>query len=196
LFIDKVTTASWGKLTGPKDLHINWHVPSLAEIEFAVELFSSQAETALETITALLTSSSKVKRDGTGKEWSDDMSRNLVLLRLLLAGIAYLVNTEAPTSRSTNEGKSDVARDLGVEMDQEQDATLEGLNLGEQADDEIQPSFTYACGYFFQDNQQELYTKIHALRDRIGQSLHEVHVFLIREQQDDVACFNALYTVC
>lgn len=176
-------------------MHIDWHVPSSAEIEFAGELFSTQAETALETITTLLTSSSKVKRDGTGKEWSDDMSRNLVLLRLLLAGIAYLVNTDAPTSKQTHGGTSTVTRDTDMEIDQVQNATLEGLNLGEQADDEIRPSFTYASGYFFQDNRQELYTKIHVLRDRIGQSLHEVHVFLSREQQDDVACFNALYTV-
>nr|KMM64948.1 hypothetical protein CPAG_01300 [Coccidioides posadasii RMSCC 3488] len=86
-----IQVEQWGQRQDPKELTIKWHVPQRGEIEFAVELFTSQSENAL----------------------TDD---------------------------------------------------------------------------------DPLCIKLHDIRERIGQVLHNVHRFLVEKQEDDVSCFSPLYT--
>ncbi|RMJ24729.1 Proteasome activator subunit 4 [Aspergillus sp. HF37] len=172
----------------PSEITVKWHVPNREELEFAVELFKNQADTALKQLTALTNGTANVKRDGSGKDWSDEVTRNLILLRLILSGVSVLFDSRAASSTSQN-GLSGVSSD--VEMidkneasngasDEDPDATLDSSDEGA-----IRETFAYPVGYTLQETDP-MYTTIHEARERTGYVLHEVHRFLTDKQEDDV----------
>ncbi|KAK6332706.1 hypothetical protein TWF696_002731 [Orbilia brochopaga] len=186
----QVGIETWGKIVEPHSLNIKWHVPTEREVEMAAQVFKRLSDNALGRLDLLINEDSSIKRDGVGKEWSDDVSRNLVLIRLLLSGIASLVDVSGgrlPDSRNESQQENDASLDA-IE------GPFDDIDDPMDSDNGQQPSFSYPTGYFFRDTNDPLYQLIHTLRYRIGQTLHRVHVFLVNAQQDDVACFNALYT--
>lgn len=201
-----LTTKDWGKIADPKDITLKWHKPSDEEISFAIDLFKTQARNAITALNALTSSESPVKRDGVGKDWSDEMSRNLVLLRLILSGLSVLFDprfqsanseqlngslTVLPNGSAENgpTGNKDVT--MQDSMDLEQTEEDEG-SLGEAEDEEVKPTFQYETGYPL-DSDGDQYRLIHELRHEAGETLHRVHEFLTDRQEDDVLCFNSLY---
>ena len=192
-----ISPSDWGRRPDPNNINIKWHVPSDGEVRFAAELFGNQGESALQHLTGLIDGSSSVKRDGVGKAWSDEISRNLVLLRLLLSGVAVLFKTEAASKQY---GGPDSELSSDTEMveanghlpedggDQNAEPSIEDAE-----ENEVKPTFQYPTGYLLDEGNQ-LYEDIHELRDRIGKTLHKVHEFLVAKQEDDVACFGPLYT--
>lgn len=161
-----------------------------------MELFKSQAENALEALTSLTSGDSDIKRDGTGKEWSDEVSRNLVLLRLVISGVSVLFDPlRVPGGTlAEKEKKEDDVEMQDVDGD-EDDGAGNDEPMGEAQDDDVKPTYRYPAGYFFKNPEDPLYVTVHELRDKLGDVLHKVHVFLTQSQEDDVPCFNALYTV-
>ncbi|GME47814.1 Armadillo-like helical [Neofusicoccum parvum] len=183
-----LTVKDWGKMPDAKDISVKWHVPSPKCITFAVELFASQVNSAMDGLKALTGDNSPVKRDGTGKEWSDEVSRNLVLLRLIISGVSVLFDSKFPAP-SPPKNKEDSDADM-------EDSSEDGIDndLGDAEDDESRPTFQYEVGYpWTQDDSHEQYRLIHGLRQEVGQTLHRIHQFLVDKQEDDVPCFNALY---
>ncbi|KAF3908839.1 hypothetical protein ABW20_dc0101198 [Dactylellina cionopaga] len=179
----KIGIETWGKVVEPQNLNIKWHAPTEEEVRLATQIFERLSNNALERLTLLINEDSGVKRDGVGKEWSDDVSRNLVLLRLLLSGIASLVDVSGgPTPDSQDDsprGDLDIAdEDQNLSFEDDGDS-LDIENVQQQL------PFSYPTGYFFQDKKHDLYQLIHALRRRIGKALHQVHIFLVKAQQDD-----------
>ncbi|KAF2841785.1 hypothetical protein M501DRAFT_1007922 [Patellaria atrata CBS 101060] len=185
-----LNTRDWGKISHPQSLHVKWHKPSKPEIDFAVELFKSQAESAINNLNALTGDNPHIKRDGTGKDWSDEVSRNLVLLRLIISGLSVLFDPKynSGTSDVLSSG-NDVQMEDGIDEDIP-DAADE--SLGEAEDEEVKPTFQYETGYPL-DKESAQYHVIHQLRQTVGETLHRVHQFLIERQEDDVPCFNSLY---
>lgn len=188
--------ADWGVLPEPRRLNIKWHVPEREEIEFAVKLFKSQGEMALNQLRSLTDENSSIKRDGVGKEWSDEVSRNLVLIRLLLSGISVLFDSRA-TSQLENGMGSDPDNNailLNDRMDivKQEDGT-HATGVQDSEEDEVKPTFKYPAGYLLREDDT-IYNDIHELRKSAGIVLHKVHQFLIEKQEDDVACFGPLYT--
>ncbi|KAL8826264.1 MAG: hypothetical protein Q9191_003914 [Dirinaria sp. TL-2023a] len=192
-----ISPLDWGRIPDPKSINIQWHVPSKGEVDFAVELFRNQGESALAHLAKLIDGTSSIKRDGVGKAWSDEISRNLVLLRLLLSGVAVLFDAKASSKQS--EGfESELSSD--VEMVEanghnSEEITEENLDTSveESEENEVKPTFKYPTGYLL-DESSQLYDEVHDLRERIGKTLHKVHEFLVEKQEDDVACFGPLYT--
>jgi len=185
----------WGMSPDPQDLQIKWHVPSKDEIQFAVDLLKSQGDAAVEQLRALTAGTSSINRDGVGKEWSDEVSRNLVLIRLLLSGVSVLFDPKTNLHRSNKDAETsddtemiDVPNDLANDPQGEES---DDANLGATDEDEVKPTFTYPAGYSLQQGDK-LYNDLHAFRERTGQVLHEVHQFLVEKQEDDVACFEPL----
>lgn len=183
-----LTTASWGRQIPVEKVNIKWHAPSPAEIEFAIELFESHATTAMDTITALTSSESPIKREGTGKDWSDEVSRNLTLLRLIISGVSVLFDVrhdqiEGGTTADDSDPDADAMDTEGIDDD---------AGLGEADDEEVKPTFQYEANYPLKRGGAQ-YQLIHGLRRKIGETLHTVHQFLMQNQPDDVPCFNALY---
>lgn len=188
-----VDVEQWGQTQDPNNLAIKWHVPQREELDFAVELFTSQSESALEQLTNLTSDNPRIKRDGSGKDWSDEVTRNIILLRLIISGISVLFSNRAASKGQGN--------DVDVEM-VEADAVVSGevqqpldpdsaLDTSDEAT--IRRTFQYPTGYPLTEDDP-LCIKIHDIRDRIGQVLHNVHRFLVEKQEDDVSCFSPLYT--
>jgi proteasome activator subunit 4 len=180
-----MTTESWGRQVDVNKLDIKWHTPNEAEIDFAIKLFETHAKSAMDGLVALTSSDSPIKREGTGKDWSDEVSRNLVLLRLIISGISVLfdVRHDQVEGSDGSDSEADAMETEGIDDD---------AGLGEAEDEEVKPTFQYESGYPLQRGDQK-YTLIHDLRHRVGGVLHTVHQFLIDKQPDDVPCFNALY---
>lgn len=188
-----LSPSDWGMIPDTKSLNIAWHVPSRQEVEFAVELFRSQGEGAVQQLTALTDGTSHIKRDGTGKEWSDEVSRNLVLVRLLLSGVSVLFDAEAASKElgSTSNDAMDVEMGhTNGHAPEEQD--LEA-SVVEAEENEKKPTYKYPAGYVLTETDP-LYTELHRLREQAGELLHAVHDFLTHKQEDDIACFGPLYT--
>ncbi|GLA77993.1 hypothetical protein AtubIFM55763_010475 [Aspergillus tubingensis] len=186
----------WSYRQDPCKLSVKWHVPKREELEFAVELFQNQAQSALKQLTALTTETSSVKRDGSGKDWSDEVTRNLVLLRLILSGISVLFDPKAASTTTVNSSTTssndvemaDAKQDSHTVDDEDADSALDSSD--EAA---VRESFSYPTNYPLRETDQ-MYTTIHEIREKAGWVLHDVHRFLSDKQEDDVPCFAALYS--
>lgn len=185
----------WGFIPESRNLTINWHVPCPEEIELAVKLFKTQGESALRQLTDLTDGSSSVKRDGVGKEWSDEVSRNLVLLRLLLSGVSLLFDAKAVTKLSNEavSGPSDDVDMINANGDIPEAQDHDFPSAPQEESEEVKPTFRYPTGYLLEEGSS-LYEDVHDLRERAGIVLHKVHQFLVEKQEDDVSCFGPLYT--
>ncbi|KAI9714363.1 MAG: hypothetical protein M1820_000324 [Bogoriella megaspora] len=185
-----LTPQDWGKTTDPKTLNIEWHVPSSAELTFAYELFESQAHRAISALNALTGPDPPIKRDGTGKDWSDEVARNLTLVRLLTSGISVLFDVRHP-SISPERGEKSQDAEL-EESDLESNKNEDGLYA-----EKLWRTFRYNAGYPLDvtDSKYDAdgFEQLHKTRLQIGEVLHQVHQFLSGRQEDDVQCFNALY---
>ncbi|EDN03721.1 conserved hypothetical protein [Histoplasma mississippiense (nom. inval.)] len=192
-----VQVEQWGQRHDPNHLTIKWHVPQREELEFAVELFKSQAENALDQLTSLTSETPSINRDGSGKEWSDEVTRKLVLLRLIISGISMLFDNKAASYYNT--GDRHPRADLDVKMSDANDSCSdEGSSEDDSAldgsdDSAVRQTFQYPTGYLLKEDDP-LYISIHEIRRRVGEVLHNVHRFLVEKQEDDVSCFPPLYT--
>lgn len=194
-----LTAESWAKNTDPAELEIQWHNPEQEEIDFAVRLFEAQGGRALQALNELTSEGATVKRDGVGKDWSDEVSRNLVLLRLVISGMSRLFRSDdgtvtpyvfvnaTPTSTNGN-APLDVAT-----VDISDSPNDSAVDLSEPEDEKMKRSFQYPTGYPLEVGSPQ-YEAVHQMRMKAGETLHQVHTFLIKNQEDDVPCFNALYT--
>jgi proteasome activator subunit 4 len=174
----------WGRTTTPSELTIRWHRPSPAEIAFAVELFESQARAASRKLEALMSDDPPVSRKGKYKEWSDEVSRSLTAIRLVISGVSSLFDPRMASGEADGNG---IDADGDAVMEEDDDP------LAEVADDEeLKRQFHYSAGYLLSP-KDPLYRHIHELREEIGRLLSRTHSFLRADQQDDVASFTSLY---
>ncbi|KAF4818642.1 Proteasome activator complex subunit 4 [Colletotrichum tropicale] len=174
----------WGKTTSPADLTIKWHRPSAGEIQFAVELFDSQTKAAAQKLDSLMGEHPPVSRKGKNKEWSDEVSRLLQQIRLVISGVATLFDPHRAAGETADGAKEDGDGDTPMDDDDP---------LAEAAEDEeTRPQYRYDAGYLLTE-EDPAYGKLHELREDVGQLLCRTHDFLNQKQEDDVSCFTALY---
>ncbi|PTU18262.1 hypothetical protein P175DRAFT_0504173 [Aspergillus ochraceoroseus IBT 24754] len=191
----------WSYRPDPQNLTVKWHVPRCEELEFAAELFQNQAEAALKQLTALTDGTSSVKRDGSGKDWSDEVIRNLILLRLILSGISVLFDSKAASKTKDAATNGASAKSNDIEMVDAKDGVEspgvgdedEASSLDTSDDGTVRETFPYPTGYPLQESDS-IYITIHDIRERAGWVLHKVHRYLSDKQEDDVPCFSALYS--
>lgn len=188
-----LTIESWSKPINPAGLKIQWHVPTQEELDFAIKIFEAQASRALNALNELISDTAPIKRDGVGKDWSDEVSRNLVLLRLVISGMSCLFRSDdgtvTPYTFISCEANGQV-----MEVDSpEKDTQDIAVALGEPDDEKVKRSFSYPTGYPLEIGSSQ-YETVHRMRKNAGETLHKVHEFLVKNQEDDVPCFNALYT--
>ena len=256
----------WGRLTRPEELHIKWHKPSPAGLKFAAKLALQHIGSANIQLEALCSEESPIALDGTGKDWSDEVSRNLILVRLCLSGMAYVIDSNvideeshrpfARLQRSSEDSESSSLVELtpedqstdsdsidstgqpipvswdpnlnpvrpvrgvrvvpspetgttrssqGTFRTSENEGSIDPSDYDLRATDEfvIRPTYKYPAGYPFPKRSRSeeevrqsnnLYHTFHGIRLQAGEVLRKVHEFLRMRQQDDVTCFNALYS--
>ncbi|PFH61294.1 hypothetical protein XA68_17711 [Ophiocordyceps unilateralis] len=176
--------SDWGRTTAPADLTIRWHQPSPPEIEFAVELFASQVTSATQQLQLLMSDKPPVSREGKNKAWSDEVSRLMQQMRLVIAGMAIMFDPKRASDDGSGAGTMD--GDGDDEMVEEDE-----LMAGDADDEELRPQFRYRAGYPLKPSDS-VYQRIHELRDELGRLLTKTHSFLNEKQEDDVNCFTAL----
>lgn len=182
----------WGRITEPADLTIKWHRPSEPEIRFAYELLESVVSSAKAKLGLLMLQDAPVSRKGKDKMWSDELCRSLTALRLVISGASTLFDPKQASGDlepGVNGDGAGADADGNVVMEEDDDP------LAEVADDEdLMRQFQYNAGYpLGSAGESGAYELVHELRDEVGSLLSEVHAFLSKEQEDDVACFTALY---
>ncbi|PTB65615.1 hypothetical protein BBK36DRAFT_1121195 [Trichoderma citrinoviride] len=176
----------WGKTTAPADLTIKWHQPSPPEIEFAVELFASQTKSAAEQLELLLSDAPPVARKGKNKEWSDEVSRLMQQIRLVISGMATMFDPKRASGETI--GKNSGAGHDDMDVDAEDEDPLAEV----AEDEELRPQYRYKAGYLLSPSDP-VYERIHDLREQLGQLLTKTHSFLLQNEEDDVDCFTTLY---
>lgn len=179
----------WGKITDPANIDIQWHVPDQRELAFAVRLFEDQGGRAIKALADLTAGNSSVKRDGVGKDWSDEVSRNLVLLRLVISGMSRLFRSDDRSVTPCTYNDNTPADVMDVDTQAEDSA----VDFADPDDESLKRTFQYSTGYPLAAGSPE-YETVHKLRKTTGETLHRVHEFLVKNQEDDVPCFNALYS--
>ncbi|KAK5996591.1 Proteasome activator complex subunit 4-like protein [Cladobotryum mycophilum] len=161
--------------------------PSPPEIEFAVELFASQTQSAAEQLERLLSDDPPVSRTGKNKEWSDEVSRLMQQIRLVTSGMATMFDPKRASGEDTNQDTN-----MDIDDDLDDDVMIDDDPLAEVAEDEeLRPQYRYKAGYLLSPSDP-VYERIHELRDQLGHLLIKTHSFLTSEQEDDVDCFTTL----
>lgn len=182
---------NWGQTTAPADLTIRWHQPSPPEIEFAVELFAAQTRSTAEQLERLLGDDPPVSRTGKNKEWSDEVSRLMQGVRLVISGMAGMFDPDKASGKDgspEDDGKGGTVDDDGDETMVDDDPLAEAAE-----DEELRPQYRYKAGYPLKPTDS-VYVRVHELREQLGHLLTKTHEFLIKHQEDDVTSFTALYT--
>lgn len=176
---------AWGHVTSPSELSVRWYCPSADEIKFATEIFESEVKTASQKILDLMGEKPPVSSSGKNKEWSDELSRSLNALRLIISGISTLFDPNQASGESNGTGPDVDGETL---MEDEDNNPLAEL----ADDDELKRQFRYPAGYPpWRDS--DYYERLHKIREDVGRLLSQTHQYLNTHQQDDVACFTALY---
>jgi len=188
-----LTTESWSKTVDPASLDIDWHVPTQEEIDFAIRVYEAQGGRALNALTELIRDEAPIKRDGVGKDWSDEVSRNLVLLRLVISGMSRLFRSDDGTVTPYTFVDTQANGEAMETDERDYEAHDSAVDLSEPDDEKVKRTFQYPTGYPLEIGSPQ-YETVHKLRKTTGETLHRVHAFLVKNQEDDVPCFNALYT--
>jgi proteasome activator subunit 4 len=187
----------WEQTLKPGNLTVKWHVPKREKVKFAAELFKVHSEKAIKQLKSLTDGTSIVKRGETGKEWSDEVSKNVNLLRLMMSGMSILFhikkvsknsNVAPPEAHGDTEINEANRHVLKERIEKDQDLSLNGID-----EDAIKPTFQYPVGYVLAEDDP-LFCEIQDLREQAGELFHNIHRFLTEKQEDDVAYFSALYT--
>ncbi|KAI9753882.1 MAG: hypothetical protein M4579_004958 [Chaenotheca gracillima] len=188
-----IQVEDWGTTPRPQDMTVKWHVPNAAEIDFAVELFESMTNEALGMLESLTSDDSPIKRDGTGKAWTDEMSKNLTLLKLILSGVSFLMDPNAVSGerKPYKPANGDTAMS-GNDEELDRPMDDEAL-LAEWDDPELRRLSRYPDGKSM-DPSSPHFEALHRRRNEIGHALHRIHKFLVEKQEDDVTSFVSLYT--
>lgn len=134
----------WGKMYVFKDVKIQWHVPSDAEIALALEILDRVVHPRLSAL-------EKLQEDGAvrDKVWSNDFCRNMASVRLAFSAVNTMI----------------LEKHLG-----EGGQALEYLVDGYE--DFIRTPDRFKSGILLTDPNDERYIKVKAFKVRFGELLH------------------------
>ncbi|GAA6053733.1 hypothetical protein JCM3770_003189 [Rhodotorula araucariae] len=158
---------SWGKVYEVKDVKVEWHVATAAEIDFALELLRDIVVPLLDKLDALL-AESLIDGKLRTSEWINDFCRFCNVVRSALSGIPSIAYMPPPKD------KGEVASDAGDEVPEFIDH-LPTCNAGFPLNDPSDPRHQFIAD----------------LRTRAGQFLHNaVQTLKSTQQQDTIDCIK------
>ncbi|KAG9016679.1 hypothetical protein FRB90_002543, partial [Tulasnella sp. 427] len=144
---------SWGiQFSNPKDVEVQWHVPSAKELEFAINILQTVISPMVDQLEELI-QAPHTNRDGI---WINDFCRTMYLVQSAWSGTSSLLMETAKSGGDMGVDESDVA----------------GLS----------PSFTRPRAAFaLSDPADPRYQVVQALRERFGKLLHQSFLALTHE---------------
>lgn len=81
----------WGKPGDPKDLQIDWHVPTKEEIDFGMELLETFVVPSMNQVRELISNYGSSESSMATHEWTNLFCRHLSLIRNGLMGSTCLI---------------------------------------------------------------------------------------------------------
>ena len=135
----------WGKEYAAADVKVEWHQPSPAEVDFAMELLDLVVRDTTDKLESIVESSTPVNKD-----WRNDFNRYTNLIRAGLAGVSALtvpIEPQTPGVESSDVGHEDMEFIREV------------------------PRYTY--GAALSDPSDPRLRTIYALKDRVQTLLHK-----------------------
>ncbi|KAK4703609.1 proteasome activator subunit 4, partial [Phenoliferia sp. Uapishka_3] len=156
----------WGRVYEAKDVKVEWHVPSPAEIDFALELLREIISPALDTIEELL----RQPTSPPTPTWANDFCRYCNIIRSALSGIPSLMWMPPPAVPGA------VASDAGDEVP-----------------DFINQLPHCQAGMCLTDPADPRHAFVFGLRERCGRVLHDaVHSLKNNGAEDSIDCVKML----
>ncbi|GJN88228.1 hypothetical protein Rhopal_001193-T1 [Rhodotorula paludigena] len=158
---------TWGRLYDVRDVKVEWHVPSPAECDYAIELLRDIVAPLLDKLEALLAQS---QEDGRvrSSEWINDFCRFCNAVRSALSGIPSFVFLPQP--KEPGEPASDAGDEVPEFINH-----LPTCNAGIPLSDPSDPRHQFVVD----------------LRERIGRFLHDaVQTLKSSQQQDTIDCIK------
>lgn len=172
-------TAPWGPKVDCDALKVDWHVPTEAELEFAVKMYERHARENIDAIMDI------VDRSPTGRvgptEASDILSSSATYLRTMSGGIALLAQSDA----------NRVEQDHRHALDRVSPSSSPFLES---------PNYPYSLSTAWHKAFQtcnaspSLLSHVAALRNEVGVTLHQLLKFL-EKRQDNASQKAALFAV-
>ncbi|QRW00399.1 proteasome activator complex subunit 4 [Ceratobasidium sp. AG-Ba] len=147
----------WGTVMEAKDVVLEWHVPSVAEIDLVIQLLEEVVEPALKVFNGAIDAPDS-QRDGV---WRNDLCRHLHVIRSAWSGLATVVSMD----------KSQASNPL---VDEE-------IETGEL----IPQAMPIQSGFALDDPSDERYQRVLSCRHRFGELLHRAAVALKTSDTED-----------
>ncbi|RUO96683.1 hypothetical protein BC936DRAFT_141627 [Jimgerdemannia flammicorona] len=151
----------WGKPGNPKKLNIQWHVPSNAELDFALELLDAFFTTSVNRLKKLIAG---IDVPMSTKEMSNEFCRHLSVLRNFLLGTTTMVADDG----------EDIQAQRKMEVEGDEDSSA------------IHPVKQLCGAYCFTNPVDPRTHKARTIRRELGQFLHELVVYFRANREDDV----------
>jgi proteasome activator subunit 4 len=154
----------WGKVYLAKEVNINWHMPTDAEIAFALEILDKIVAPRLGQIEAL-------QAEGTQRDkiWSNDFCRHLTVARM-----AYLaVNAMA--------------------QEPELGGGVPAVDAGDEVPEFVQVPDRFKSGFLLTDDSDPRYQAVLAFRRRFGAAVQlSARMTQVSEAEDQIDCVKLL----
>ncbi|KAG6837040.1 hypothetical protein H0H93_015903 [Arthromyces matolae] len=141
------------------EFQLSWHSPNEDEIQFAIDLFKTLVEPAIDILEGL------IEDDTRDEIWRNDFCRHLSLVRNAFSGIPTLVQQEiSPEDSREAVASSDILNEVS-----EMIATITPI----------------ASGFCLTDSEDPRHRYISTLRDRFGVFLHKASVSLQQQGEEN-----------
>lgn len=162
-YMSKHAHQLWGQPGDPANLEIDWHVPSEAEKDFALEFLAEFLTPAMQRLQELIQ-----ENPTNNHQVSNELCRNLAVVRNCVMGSSTMVGDDGVSS-----------------VDQQQDTMMVD---GDDDDDSIEtmPKQILEVGYAFNDASDPRTEQARTIRRTIGELIHQLSDFFRSHREDDV----------
>lgn len=156
----------WGQPGDPANLEIDWHVPSDAEKNFALEFLAEFLAPAMQRLEELIE-----QNPANNHQVSNEFCRNLAIVRNCLMGSSAMVGDDGVSSHLAQTDAMMVDQDDGD---------------GDDESIESMPEQHLEVGYAFSDAADPRTEQARTIRRSVGQLIHKLSDFFRSHREDDV----------
>ncbi|KAF7723510.1 hypothetical protein EC973_001885 [Apophysomyces ossiformis] len=163
----------WGKPGNPEDLKIDWHVPSDAEKDFALEWLDTFLFPSMKRLRELMSKDPAVEKPTNSYELTNEFCRHLAVVRNCLIGSALMVADDGVEENASDKDGSD----------------------GDEDTVSLNAARKLIAGYAFTDPDDPRTQKARDIRKMIGEFIHETAEYFKTHREDDVESIKILIKI-
>ncbi|KAI8373532.1 hypothetical protein EDC96DRAFT_498664 [Choanephora cucurbitarum] len=182
-WMEKNAHQMWGKPGDPTNLEIQWHTPSEAEKDFALEFLAEFLTPSMNRLKEMMASENASQNS---HEVSNEFCRHLAIVRNCVIGSSTMVpdDNESP-SQDTPMLDADIVIDDNDEEGEEEEEEDTGPFFGKKLE----------AGYAFADNSDPRAHQARLIRQSIGDLTHELFEYFRTKRENDVESIKVLIKI-